>query len=152
MIKKVIFLILIIFALGAAGFYFFGGDFNFYALFERFAEKNPKIEISPPSYDFGRVKYGEVSSYLFEIKNIGGLPLEISEISTSCSCTQAFLDNRVITPGGTENMKVTFNPAIHKDDTDLGKIKRTVYLKTNDPQNPEPFISISADVYKEIKP
>ncbi len=137
--------------IGAAVFYVFGNS-ALNALKERFSAKVPEIAITPSSYDFGRVKYGEVAAYVFEIKNTGAAPLEISEISTSCSCTQAFLENRVIAPGGSENMKVTFNPAVHKDDTDLGKVKRTVYLKINDPRNPEPFVSISADVYKEAKP
>lgn len=148
--KKIIFILIVALFAGIAGFYFLG-DSALDVIKERFSAKVPEIAITPPSYDFGRVKYGEVKAYVFEIKNTGNAPLEISEISTSCSCTQAFLENRVIAPGGAENMKVTFNPAVHKDDTDLGKLKRTVYLKTNDPQNPEPFISISADVYKEIK-
>lgn len=146
--KKIIFILIIAAVIGGAGFYFLG-DSALDAIKERFAAKVPEIAITPSSYDFGRVKYGEVAAYVFKIKNIGAAPLEISEISTSCSCTQAFLDNRVIAPGGSENVKVTFNPAIHKDDTDLGKIKRTVYLKTNDPKNPEPVFIISADVYKE---
>lgn len=149
--KKIIFILIIAAFIGAAGFYVLG-DSALNILKERFSAKVPEIAITPSSYDFGRVKYGVVAAYVFEIKNEGNASLEISEISTSCSCTQAFLDNRVITPGKTENMKVTFNPAVHKDDTDLGKIKRTVYLKTNDPQNPEPTVSISADVYKEAKP
>lgn len=146
--KKIVFILIIAAFVGVAGFYVFG-ESALDALKERFSAKIPEIAITPSSYDFGRVKYGEVAAYVFEIKNIGTAPLEISEITTSCSCTQAFLENRVIAPGGSENMKVTFNPAVHKDDTDLGKVKRTVYLKTNDPRNPEPFISISADVYKE---
>lgn len=110
----------------------------------------PKIEVYPDSYDLGTVVYGEVAKKVFEIKNVSNEPLEIQKVSTSCGCTKAVIEDDVksILPGKSANMIVTFDPAAHKDDSDLGKIVRIIYIKSNDPEKPEIEIKITANVIK----
>ncbi|RJR31494.1 DUF1573 domain-containing protein [Candidatus Parcubacteria bacterium] len=110
----------------------------------------PKISIEPAKFDLGTVIYGEVAKKNFLLTNIGTENLEILRLSTSCGCTKAAMadDKMTIAPGETAELIVTFDPAVHKDDTDIGEIQRIVYVKSNDAQNPEMEIELSATVIK----
>jgi len=112
--------------------------------------KGPLIEVTPTSYDLGIVIYGEVASHTFSVKNAGTEPLEILRLSTSCGCTKAMIaeEDKIIAPGQSVDMLVTFDPAVHEDDSDLGDIIRVVYIRTNDPKNPETEVEITANVIK----
>jgi len=112
--------------------------------------EGPAVNVTPDSYDLGTVIYGEVAKHAFAVKNIGNEPLEILRLSTSCGCTKATIaeDDKIIAPGQSVDMLVTFDPAVHKDDTDLGDLTRIVYIKTNDPKNPEVEVEITANVIK----
>jgi hypothetical protein len=112
--------------------------------------KGPAIEVIPDSYDLGTVIYGEVAKHTFAVKNSGDESLEILRLSTSCGCTKATVaeTNKVIAPGQSVEMMVTFDPAVHEDDHDLGDVTRIVYIKTNDSKNPEVEVEITANVIK----
>ena len=106
----------------------------------------PKIEITPNSYDFGDIPYEKVE-HTFLIKNIGTKPLEIKGVSTSCGCTKAAVESETIMPGETTNLLVTFDPNI-MGDNEVGKILRIAYIKSNDPEQPEVEVKITANVIK----
>lgn len=108
------------------------------------------MEVNPAFYNFGKVVYGEIAEKKFYIKNTGNENLEILKVSTSCGCTKAEMDNgvKLIAPGETAGMTVSMNPAIHGNYSDIGEIKRVVYIKTNDKNSPEREIEISANVKK----
>lgn len=112
--------------------------------------KGPIIEVTPESYDLGTVVYGDVARHTFTVKNSGDEPLEILRLSTSCGCTKATVaeEDKVIAPGQSVDMLVTFDPAVHEDDHDLGDVTRVVYIKTNDSNNPEVEVEITATVIK----
>ena len=108
------------------------------------------IKIEPSAFDFGTVVYGVISEHKFIIKNEGTANLQILRLSTSCGCTKATIEenDKTIAPGKSVEMKVTFDPAVHKDDTDLGALTRTIYVKSNDPVYPETETTITAFVVK----
>jgi len=108
------------------------------------------IEINEKLFDFGVVKYGDIVSHVFKITNQGSEDLEIFKISTSCGCTKASVEeeDKIILPGKTVDLIVTFDPAVHKDDTDLGELQRIIYIKTNDLINEEAEVKITANVIK----
>lgn len=110
----------------------------------------PSIEVTPTSYDLGTVVYGDVARHTFTVKNLGDEPLEILRLSTSCGCTKATVaeENKVIAPNQSVEMLVTFDPAVHEDDHDLGDVTRIVYIKTNDLENSEVEVEITANVIK----
>lgn len=112
--------------------------------------EGPAVNVTPENFDLGTVIYGEVAEHTFVVKNLGDEPLEILRLSTSCGCTKATIaeEDKVIAPGQSVDMLVTFDPAVHKDDTDLGDLTRIVYLKTNDPENSEVEVEINAYVIK----
>lgn len=108
------------------------------------------INVEPESFDFGTVVYGDVSRKEFSVTNKGTESIDILKISTSCGCTKAFMEKetKVIGPGESAKLIVTFDPAVHKDDTDVGEITRVVYIKTTDEINPETEINLQANVIK----
>ncbi|MDP2684336.1 MAG: DUF1573 domain-containing protein [bacterium] len=112
-------------------------------------ESGPHIAIEPATHDFGRVKYGDVPEYTFIVKNIGDQILEINGVTTSCACTKGEIDNMNIEPGGQANLLVSFDPAVHGDDTDIGELTRTIYISTNESHEEEAEAKIYADVYRE---
>ena len=108
----------------------------------------PRIEVEPNTFDFGRVKYGDVVKTNFIVKNIGSETLEIKSVTTSCGCTKGEIVSKVIESGESSDLKVSFDPAVHKDDSDMGLLTRTIYIKSNDLDNEEVEVTITADVYK----
>ena len=112
--------------------------------------QGPAIQITPAAFDWGTVIYGEIAQKTFTIANIGNQPLEILRLSTSCGCTKATMaeNDKIIAPGQSAEMSVTFDPAVHQDDMDLGEIVRVVYIKSNDSQNPEAEVELRAKVIK----
>jgi hypothetical protein len=112
--------------------------------------EGPDIKVEPDTYDLGIVVYGDVPERIFKISNLGNKPLEILKLSTSCGCTKASMaeEDKIISPGETADMLVTFDPAVHGDDSDLGDLVRVIYIKTNDLDNSEVEVEITANVVK----
>ncbi len=61
------------------------------------------------TYDFGKVKDGEIVEKSFAFKNTGESPLVISNISASCGCTTPEWPKEPIAPGTESNIMVRFN-------------------------------------------
>ena len=108
--------------------------------------KTPKIELIPDSYDFGDVPYEKIE-HTFLVRNAGAAPLEIRGVSTSCGCTKAAVESETIMPGETTNLLVTFDPNI-MGDNETGELLRVIYIKSNDPEQPEVEVEIRANVKK----
>jgi hypothetical protein len=116
------------------------------------------LVIVPQEHDLGQVKYGEVPTADFEVRNQGRKEITITRISTSCGCTTATVIGQEeatasgkpiqLETGESLVMRVAFNPAIHGDDTDLGQVKRVIYVTTDNPDQPEVQATIEAEVYK----
>ena len=51
----------------------------------------PSIQVTPASYDFGAVIYGDVATHTLRVTNTGAAPLIIQRLSTSCGCTKALI-------------------------------------------------------------
>ncbi|MBI4992688.1 MAG: DUF1573 domain-containing protein [Candidatus Magasanikbacteria bacterium] len=109
------------------------------------------LVVEPQDYNLGTVIYGEIGKYILQVKNTGGKPVKILRLSTSCGCTKAVMDekDKEIAPGQTVKIEVTFDPAVHKDDTDVGEIKRVIYIGTDEPGNPEIEAKFNAIVIKK---
>ena len=111
----------------------------------------PRAEILPEEHDFGEVVYGDVARHDFTIRNAGDEPLEILQLSTSCGCTKASVpeDQMTVAPGASAVMTVTFDPAVHKDDSDVGEVTRIIYVRTNESGADEREARIFANVIKK---
>lgn len=68
--------------------------------------------------DLGKMKVGNPSTAIFEVKNIGKTPLIIESASPTCGCTVEDYTKSPIAPGKTGQVKATFNAAaigpVHK--------------------------------------
>ncbi len=104
----------------------------------------PRIQVRPASFDFGEMEPLAVEQ-AFSLKNVGGMPLKILKISTSCGCTTAWADSETVQPGEETVLHVKFDPNAMPEAV-AGKVLRVVYLKSNDPETPELEIEITANV------
>lgn len=109
-------------------------------------ENQPRIEISPQSFDFGDIQYGQVVEYTFKLKNTGQALLEIKRVSTSCGCTSAEVSKEEIGPGEEIDLLVTYNTGAMSGDHAKGEQERIIYVKSSDPVNPQAEVMIYANV------
>lgn len=106
----------------------------------------PKIEISPSSFDSGEIEYGDVIEYVFQITNTGSQILEIKKIATSCGCTTAEVSQEQVAPGETINLNVRYDSGAMSGAHAREEQERIIYVKTNDPNNPQAEVIIKAYV------
>jgi len=105
----------------------------------------PRIEIGPDVFDFGEISYGDVVSYSFRVKNSGQETLEIRRVATSCACTTARISQDRLEPGEEAELLVSYDSAamaLHGS----GREERIIYVRSNDPVNPQVEVTIYATV------
>lgn len=147
MTKKKAIIIGILFAVGVVGFVIYG-YYQATPALDKQTAKYPQIEISPKSFNFGEIEFGKVVNYSFKIKNSGNDVLEIKRVATSCGCTTAKVDKEKINPGEEANVSVTYDTAAMGDGPHgKGQQERIIYVKSNDPANPQ----ITAMIYAYVK-
>ena len=131
--------------LGYTNVYDLEGGINAYK------EHNTEVAISPNNQDLGEVVYGDVPVTTFTLTNFAPLPLTITRVSTSCGCTTAEAEKKELAGYESTTIKVSFNPAIHGDDTDLGELTRTIYIETDNPNFPKLTSTITANVLSKLQ-
>jgi len=97
----------------------------------------PDIQIDAPIHDFGTLPQMEPVNHEFIIKNVGMLPLEILDVHPSCNCEKVELEEKVIPSGEQTKLNVSFQGT-----SNSGKTRVAVYLKTNDPDEPNVVVSM----------
>jgi hypothetical protein len=92
--------------------------------------KGPHIVVEPASFDFGKAVQNQTLAKQFSVRNYGNEDLVIENVSTTCGCTAALLDEKTVKPGGSATMRVTLETRTYS-----GKVQRTVVVRSNDPEN-----------------
>lgn len=110
------------------------------------AVSTPKIFFPEIKYDFGKVKEGSVVSHSFKIANKGKATLEILDVKTSCGCTAAIVSSKKIDPGKEGTLKVDLDTKSRS-----GQLSRTITVVSNDKEEPNKIITISAEINKAGK-
>lgn len=110
----------------------------------------PAIAMDPTTLDFGPLSAPMVEARTVSVRNTGRAPLRIEAISSSCACTTGKMDATVVSPGAAAQMRVTFDTVAHGPQT--GPARHAVYVRTNDPRNPEVEIEVRAMVLKGGSP
>jgi len=105
----------------------------------------PKLEVVETTYDFGEILKGDQVKHIFTIRNAGDAPLTIEKVKTSCGCTAALLSEKVLAPGQTAEIKTNFDSTRFK-----GRVKKTIYVNSNDPQQPEAHILLTGMIRPQI--
>lgn len=96
------------------------------------------------SYDLGTVVKGERAVADLAVYNRGDRPLTVLGVATSCGCTTATLDPMVIPAGGEGHLRIEYDSAAHE--TDLGRIDRSVFISSDDPDEDDVQIRFSVFV------
>lgn len=114
-----------------------------------YRESHYGIFINPNTKNLGTVIYGDVARATFDLTNNTRESIKITRVTTSCGCTKAVVEKEILEAYESTKVNVTFDPAVHKDDTDLGDITRTIYIETNHPNFKKIESSITAKVIKK---
>lgn len=97
------------------------------------------------SFDFGKVKQGEVLAHEFVFKNAGTQPLVVERVETTCGCTAALVSADKIPPGKEGKIKVSLDTHGY-----AGRLTRYVYLVSNDATSGRRELSVAVDI--EVPP
>lgn len=98
---------------------------------------SPSILIEPSSQELGE-RPQQVIELTYTVRNQGNSPLKIDQVTTSCGCTKASVEQDTIPPNGETILHVTMDPA----QLNLyGNINRIITLSTNDPAHPQAQVS-----------
>ena len=134
-------IILVIFGLATVGY------FKAVPGVEHQTENRPQIELTPKTFNFNEIEYGSIAEHTFKVKNLGTETLEIKRIATSCACTSAEVGKKILKPDEETNLKVIYNTGLMGDSPHAkGEQERIIYIKTNDPINPQVEVTIHAYV------
>ncbi|HSP86962.1 MAG TPA: DUF1573 domain-containing protein, partial [Ignavibacteriaceae bacterium] len=106
--------------------------------------ESPLLSVAETIYDFGKVSEGKIVNHVFSFKNTGKSVLSIKEVKTSCGCTAALLSKKELAPGEEGTIKVELDT---KDKS--GRFSKNVTIVSNDPVEPQKYLTIYADVQKE---
>jgi len=102
----------------------------------------PVFKIASATIDIGRMRSSEQKDVEFRFQNTGQNDLIIRYIRSTCGCTAVQQGgNSVVKPGEWSTIKASFN-AIGLS----GRVTRTIFVYTNDPQNSEVTLMINADI------
>lgn len=116
---------------------------------DAYKESHNQVSLAPDAIALGTVIYGDVANATFLLTNYTPLPLKITRVSTSCGCTKASVEQETLAAYTSTKVNVSFDPAVHKDDTDLGDLTRTIYVETDNPNFKELTTVITATVIKK---
>ena len=104
----------------------------------------PRIAVEPAAQELGEVLQ-KLIELKYTVKNEGESDLQILKISTSCDCTKAILEQDKISAGQSAVLTVTLDPT---EDNLYGDVTRVIYLRSNDPENPEVSVEFHAFIVK----
>lgn len=142
--QKIILIIILIFAFVGLAIY---GYLQAIPEAENQSKSQPQIEATPNSFDFGEIEFGTVAKYVFKIKNSGNEILEIKKIATSCACTSAKVVKETLNSGEETELLVEYDTKLMGDTSHgKGEQERIIFIKSNDPVNPQIEVRIYANV------
>jgi hypothetical protein len=112
------------------------------------AEKaaGPKILVEPENYDFGRAPQNKLLKTTFKIKNLGNGDLLLEKPRTSCGCTAALAEDKVVKPGASTSLDVSL-----KTGGGVGRVERSIYVLSNDPARPRVQLHVAVTVEADTK-
>lgn len=101
----------------------------------------PVVKFSESAHDFGEMKQGEKKDHTFTLTNDGKSELIIRNVRSSCGCTAVAPSKKVIAPGETAPIKVTFDSRGKR-----GRQSKSITVITNDPKTPTSMLRISCNI------
>lgn len=100
------------------------------------SKKEPKVEFTKTSHDFGKVAEStKTATCEFTFKNVGTAPLLIQRVGVSCGCTTPEYTSEPVLPGKEGKIKVSYStvgrPGVFSKDVNVfTNVADTVYRLT----------------------
>jgi hypothetical protein len=104
----------------------------------------PRITVEPESFDFGKAQQDKTLEKEFRVRNLGAADLVIEDVVTTCGCTVAEGYAKVVKPGGSTPLRVKLQTR-----NSVGKLARSVLVKSNDPAGRPVEIKVEAQVERQ---
>jgi hypothetical protein len=104
----------------------------------------PRIVVEPLSQDLGDLPQQRLE-LIYTVRNEGETSLHIDDVSTTCGCTKASVDEHTIPPGGTTRLQVTMDP---QQDNLYGNLFRVITIRSNDPITPAAKVDFHVSIPK----
>ncbi len=103
----------------------------------------PMLYIAERFVDVGDVREGKVAEATYVIENRGTRDLVIESVQASCGCTTVKLteEEKVIKPGSNRKLVARFDSTGR-----LGRQRKTIVVKSNDPLEPQVNLTLLANV------
>lgn len=129
------------------------------------SSQNAKAEVSQKTHNWGKIPYGGGNvTKMFTIKNSGTDVLRLTNVKTSCACTQAqvTINGEIspyfgmhttslwvgeVAPGKEAKLTVIFDPAFHGP-TGVGPMSRIISVETSDASNARVEFTLTGTVVK----
>jgi len=99
----------------------------------------PRIAVEPALFDFGKAQQEKTLVKEFRIRNLGAADLVIEDVVTTCGCTVAKDYAKVVKPGSSTPLRVELQTR-----NSVGKLSRSVLVKSNDPSGRPLEIKVEA--------
>jgi hypothetical protein len=103
----------------------------------------PRAEVDEPHFNFGTMERGREKSHEFVIRNVGGSPLTLNVLSTTCKCTLGNVTGEAIPPGESTHVRLDWKAL-----SDEGPFRQTAKIETNDPSQHELELTIEGEIVK----
>lgn len=120
----------------------------------------PVATAASDTFDFGAMTNKDIRQTTFTVTNDGRSDLVLSQVSTSCDCTYAYVTvggekspkftmhgrsswSAAVAPGESATVEVVYEPAIMPV---TGPVTRQVSVATNDPARPNLDFTVTANV------
>jgi hypothetical protein len=110
------------------------------------AKKGARIAVEPASFDFGQALQNKTLNHDFVLRNVGDEPLRIEDVKTTCGCTAALPNARVVAPGGQTRLQVSLQTR-----TAEGRLEKGVTIRSNDPTRNVLEIKLNVTVVKSAE-
>jgi hypothetical protein len=101
----------------------------------------PKVKFKETTWNFGKVKQGELLTHEFVFVNEGDGTLVIKKVSTTCGCTGVLLSDDEIAPGKQGKIEVKFDTRGYG-----GQVSKLIFVESNDPAGPRQQLEVAADI------
>jgi hypothetical protein len=109
-----------------------------------FAGSAPKLVFKENVWDFGEMPQQEERTHVFQFTNTGDAPLKVHRTQTSCGCTAALATQGDIPPGGTGEIRVSYNSK-----STTGHQEKTVTVYSNAPDSVTTVV-VKATVKRDV--
>jgi hypothetical protein len=111
------------------------------------AVEGARLVCDAPVCNFGQVDQSAVVTNVFVVRNEGDLTFSAGLPRTTCSCTKATINKRMIEPGETAELTAVFTAARR-----MGEQRKSIVLPPSDSDTPALLFHMQGFVYPAATP